>query len=213
MTTEQVKVWTGQFGRDYTARNRFESDAAFNDFYVKRYGGPRDALFSEWLSVLPRDARILEVGANIGNQLRCMQRIGFTRLYGVEIQRHCIEESRKTYENIDIVEGTGFDIPFKDGWFDLVFTNNVLIHIAPGDLPRMQREIHRVSGGRIMGFEYFAPEFTDIPYRGNTNLLWKADYAKLYRENCPGLTAEREQLFPCLDEPGNTDKLFLLKKI
>ena len=72
---------------------------------------------------------------------------------------------------------------------------------------------HRVCGGRIMGFEYFAPEFTDIPYRGNTNLLWKADYAKLYRENCPGLTVEREQLFPCLDEPGNTDKLFLLKKI
>lgn len=212
MTTEQVKVWTGKFGRDYTDRNRFADDKAFNDFYVKRYGQPRDKVFSEWLSVLPRDAKILEVGANIGNQLRCMQRIGFSRLYGVEIQRHCVDESRRIYQGLDIVAGSGFDIPFKDSWFDLVFTNNVLIHIAPNDLPRMQKEIGRVSGERIMGFEYFAPEFTEIPYRGNTNLLWKADYAKLYLKHCPGFKAEREQLFPCLDEPGNIDKLFLLKK-
>lgn len=212
MTTEQVKVWTGKFGRDYTERNRFADDAAFNEFYVKRYGEPRDKVFTEWLSALPKDAKILEVGANIGNQLRCMQRIGFSRLYGVEIQRHCVDESRTLYTGIDIVEGSGFDIPFKNDWFDLVFTNNVLIHIAPGDLPRMQKEIRRVCGGRIMGFEYYAPEFTEIPYRGNTDLLWKADYAKLYLDNCSGLKVEREQLFPCLDEPGNTDKLFLLKK-
>jgi pseudaminic acid biosynthesis-associated methylase len=212
MTTDQVKVWTGQFGRDYTERNRFAGDAAFNDFYVKRYGAPRDQVFSEWLSALPRNAKILEVGANIGNQLRCMQRIGFSRLYGVEIQRHCVDESRRLYEGLDIIEGSGFDIPFKDNWFDLVFTNNVLIHIAPADLPGMLKEIHRVSGGRVMGFEYFAPELTEIPYRGKSNLLWKADYAKLYRQHCPGLTVEREQLFKCLDEPGSTDKFFLLKK-
>lgn len=212
MTTDQVRTWNGKFGRDYTERNYFVDDAAFNDFYVKRYGQPRDKVFSEWLCALPRDAKILEVGANIGNQLRCMQRIGFSRLYGVEIQRHCVDESRKLYTGIDIVEGSGFDIPFKDEWFDLVFTNNVLIHIAPGDLPRMQREIVRVSSEWIMGFEYFAPEFTEIPYRGNTHLLWKADYAKLYLENESNLKVEREQLFLCLDEPENTDKLFLLKK-
>ena len=212
MTTEQVKVWTGAFGRDYTERNRFANDAEFNDFYLKRYGEPRDKVFSEWLSALPRDAKILEVGANIGNQLRCLQRIGFSRLYGVEIQRHCVDESRSLYTGIDIVEGSGFDIPFKDNWFDLVFTNNVLIHIAPGDLPRMQKEIHRVCGGQIMGFEYFAPELTEIPYRGKTNLLWKADYSKLYREQFPGLNVEREQLFPCLDDTGAIDKLFLLRK-
>jgi pseudaminic acid biosynthesis-associated methylase len=212
MTTRQISVWTGEFGRDYTERNRFEDDAAFNRLYVTRYGHARDNINRGWLGHLPRDAKILEVGANIGNQLRALQRIGFSRLYGIEIQRYCVEESKRIYQGLDIVEGSGFDIPFKDGWFDLVFTNNVLIHIAPADLPKILAEIYRVSGSRIMGFEYFEPTITEIPYRGETNLLWKADYAGLYRKQFSNLKAEREQLFPCLDEPGKTDKMFLLRK-
>jgi pseudaminic acid biosynthesis-associated methylase len=212
MTTEQIKVWSGDFGRSYTERNRFKSVDDFNGFYAGRYGRGRDEINADWLAGIPKDARILEVGANIGNQLAALQRLGFTQLYGVEIQRYSIEESRKLYSGIDVVLGSGLDIPFKDGWFDLVFTNNVLIHISPVNLPTMLKEIGRVTRRYILGFEYYAPEFTEVHYRGHDDLLWKGDYAQLYRDNNPGLVVEREELMPCLDELGNIDKFFLLRK-
>lgn len=212
MTTDQIKVWTGEFGRAYTERNRFADAEAFNQLYITRYGRNRDELNREWLSFLPKDARILEIGANIGNQLEALRRIGFSNLYGLEVQRYCVTEAKRLHPEVDIIEGSALDIPFKDGFFDLVFTNNVLIHIAPTDLPILMREVARVCRGHVMGFEYYAPEFTNINYRGNTNLLWKADYSRLYQETCPQFKVEREELFPCLDEPGNVDKLFLLRK-
>jgi len=211
MTTEQISVWTGAFGREYTERNRFDDDA-LNRLYQMRYGRTRDDINQDWLGHLPRDIRILEVGANIGNQLRALQRLGFKQLYGIEIQRYCVDEAKKLHPGIDIVEASGFDIPFKDRWFDLVFTNNVLIHIAPDDLPRLLSEIHRVSRDYVMGMEYYAAEVTEISYHGHTNLLWKADYAALYRKIVPALVTVREELFPMQDEPGKMDKMFLLRR-
>ena len=212
MTTKQIETWSGEFGRAYTERNRFADQNAFNQLYLDRYGRSRDDIYGDWLKDIPRDAPILEIGANIGNQLGTLQRLGFTRLSGLEIQRYAIEESKKLYSGLDIILGSGLDNPFKDNQFELVFTNNVLIHIAPRDLPRMLSEVHRVSRSRILGFEYFAPEIVEISYRGHQNLLWKADYSRLYRDWHPDLVVEREQRFPCLDEPGNVDNLFLLKK-
>ncbi len=212
MTSEQITIWTGEFGRAYTERNRFSDVQEFNLFYSVRYGRSRDDINRDWLEFLPKDARILEIGANVGNQLEALRRIGFSQLYGLEVQRYCVREAKRIHPEVDIFEGSAFDIPFKDGFFDLVFTNNVLIHIAPPDLSAVQREAVRVCRGFVLGFEYFAPEFTEINYRGNQNLLWKADYSRLYQEACPELVLEREQIFPCLDEPGNEDKLFLLRK-
>ena len=210
--TEQIKVWTGDFGRDYTARNRFPDVEAFNALYETRYGRSRDAINQDWLADVPREARVLEVGANIGNQLRALSRIGFRHLYGIELQRRCVEEAKQLSPGIDIIEGLAFDIPFKDGFFDLVFTNNVLIHIAPDDIGAVMDEMHRVSRRWIWGFEYYAPAFTEIPYRGHDHLLWKADYAGLFRTRFPGLRSLREETLDCRDEPGNVDKLYLLEK-
>ena len=80
---------------------------------------------------LPMDIRILEVGCNIGNQLRGFQRMGFTSLYGVELQQYAVEKAKMATRNINIIQGSGFDLPFKDNFFDLVCTNVVLIHISP----------------------------------------------------------------------------------
>lgn len=212
METEQIKVWTGQFGRDYTERNRFDDPEAFNALYRARYGKSRDDIVRDWLADLPREARVLEIGANVGNQLRALARVGFRHLFGVEIQRYCVEQAKRLAPEADIVEGSAFDIPFKDGFFDLVFTNNVLIHIAPGDLGKVMDEMHRVTRAWIWGFEYFAPELTEIPYRGQAQLLWKADYAKLFLDRHADLRSEREETVACRDEPGTVDKGFLLRK-
>ncbi len=214
MTTEQIKTWTGDFGADYTERCTFESDDAFNALYEKRYGVGRDAINAEWIGQLPRDARILEVGCNIGNQLRALQRLGFNNLYGIDVQRYAVERAKAGCQDIDIIVGSAFDIPFKDGFFDLVFTNNVLIHIAPDMIGDVMDEMVRVTSRHIWGFEYYAPEFTTINYRGNDDLLWKANYPQLFLDRQPGmLEMTRSQIFDCLDEPGNQDICYLLTKV
>lgn len=213
MTTNQSEIWSGNFGAEYTARHSFKSDHEFNQLYIERYGRSRDAICADWLAEIPRESRILEVGCNIGLQLSVLQRLGFRHLFGIEIQRHCVELAKERYPTIDIIEGDALDVPFKDGFCDLVFTNNFLIHIAPENLPTAFSELSRVSRGYIWGFEYFSPKLKRIDYRNHTGLLWKADYGRLLLEQCEKLELVREETFDCLDEPGNVDKSYLLKKM
>jgi pseudaminic acid biosynthesis-associated methylase len=212
MTTEQAETWSGEFGRLYTERNSFDSVDIFNQLYQQRYGRSRDEINIDWLKDIPRDARILEVGANVGYQLEALRRIGFRHLFGVEIQRHCVEQAKVLHPHVDIVEGIASDLPFKDGFFDLVFTNNVLIHMPPDHLPLVQAEMHRVTCRWVLGFEYYAPSVTEIPYHGKRNLLWKADYASLFRSLRSDLVPIRDEIVDCLDDIGKVDKFYLLEK-
>ena len=212
MATKQESVWRGTFGAEYTERCTFASVEEFNELYVSRYGVSREEIAAHWLADIPRAARILEVGCNVGNQLACLRRLGFTHVYGIDIQEDAIELSHKSYEHLNTIVGSAFDIPFKDRFFDLVFTNNVLIHIAPSDLGQVIKEMTRVSDGLIWGFEYYAPKFTEIKYRGNSDLLWKADYGALISEQHPEFVIKREEIFECLDEQGLQDKCYMLER-
>jgi hypothetical protein len=72
--------------------------------------------------------------------------------------------------------------------FDLVFTTTVLIHIAPEQLQQAMTEIVRCADKYVLCGEYFAPNETLIPYRGQEKALWKRDYGSLYEKWFPGLT-------------------------
>jgi pseudaminic acid biosynthesis-associated methylase len=147
-------------------------------------------------------------------QLRGLQRAGFSNLYGIELQPYAVEQAKQTTRGINIVQGSGFDLPFRDGYFDLVCTSGVLIHVAPSDLPKFMSEMVRCSGRFIWGYEYYSEELTSIPYRGNDGFLWKADYASLFQRQFPDLRLAKKSLFPYVDEAerGNVDCMFLLEK-
>jgi pseudaminic acid biosynthesis-associated methylase len=208
--TPQMKVWSGQFGKSYTDRNVLTPDQ-LDALYQQRLGVGRRAMNWEFLDELPRDIRILEVGSNVGNQFLCLQEMGFTRLYGVELQRYAVELSKQYVRNVGILQGSAFDIPFGDGFFDLVFTSGVLIHLAPRDIAGAIREIHRCTRRYIWGLEYYAPQYQEVEYRGQTQLLWKTDFAKLYLDTFPDLRLVKQRIFRYLDGP-NEDTMFLLEK-
>ena len=211
-TTDQMEKWKGGFGRAYTDRTTFSNIDQFNQIYVQRYGRSRDDLCRDWLHSIPATSRILEVGSSVGYQLMALKRIGFENLFGIEIQRYCVDKAKELAPGVDIIEGSAFDIPFKDGFFDLVFTNNVLIHFAPPDLPAAFDEMHRVTNRFVWGFEYYASETTEVSYRGNQDLLWKADYPRMFAARFADIRVSREEIYDCLDEPGNADKAYLLEK-
>jgi hypothetical protein len=72
-------------------------------------------------------------------------------------------------------------------------------------------EIHRCARTWIWGLEYYAPEMTEVLYRGRPGLLWKADYAGMYMHNFPDLELVSERRLKYLTD-DNTDSMFLLRK-
>lgn len=209
--TPQLREWTGQFGLDYTERNSF-SPAQVDELWVKNYGVSRTEMNRRFLSDLPRDARILEVGCNLGNQLALLQDLGFTNLYGVEVQEHALEAARARTRNLQLTLASAFDLPYEDEYFDLVFTAGVLIHISPEDLSVALDEIYRCTRTYVMGSEYYASNATEVKYRDHNALLWKMDYAQQYLTRFPGLELIREERLPYL-ENSNIDSMFLLRKV
>ena len=209
--TPQVAAWTDEFGIEYTDRNALSTEQ-LDASYREKYGISRTELNQAFVGGMHRSVRVLEVGSNVGNQLLMLQQMGFKRLYGIEVQPYAVELSKTRTKGINIIEGTAFDIPFKDSYFDLVFTSGVLIHISPSDIAAAMTEIHRCTREYVWGFEYFADRYTKVAYRGHTDLLWKADFAKLYlqRFNDLALISERRIRY---SHSEDVDSMFLLKRI
>jgi pseudaminic acid biosynthesis-associated methylase len=208
--TDQIRRWTGTFGREYTDRND-HTPAQLDDFYQNTYGKTRTELNQRFLEDVPKNARILEVGCNAGTQLLLLKEMGFTDLSGVEVQEYALQRAQARLGNARILQASALSIPFGDRQFELVFTSGVLIHIAPNDLPTVMSEIHRCSKSWVWGMEYYAPQMNEIVYRDNRNLLWKADYARIYQRDFADLELVREEHLQYLDG-GNVDSMFLLRR-
>lgn len=183
--TKQQDFWSGAFGKGYNDRNTYTL-RGFDAFYKRTWGVTRTTMNRQFLRGRPI-RNVLEVGANIGLQLRHLQAQGFGNLYGVEVQWDAVERAKRLTKGVNIVQGSAFDLPFKDRYFDLVFTSGVLIHIHPKDHRAAMREMYRCSRRYIGGFEYFSEKQAEIPYRGHRNVLWKNNFPKLWQRHCPRL--------------------------
>ena len=210
-STEQEKFWNSDFGKEYTDRNKWQSDEEWDKIYSDTWGRTKLEINNKVLKDLPREIKILEVGCNYGAQLRGFQRMGFKNLYGVELQPYAVEESKKAFSGLNIITGSGFDLPFKDSFFDLVCTNGVLIHISPNDHYSFMKEIHRCSRQYIMGWEYYDKDLTELNYRNNQGYMWKGDFESIYKKYFPKLEVREKHYIKYLSD-DNMDVIFLLEK-
>jgi pseudaminic acid biosynthesis-associated methylase len=176
--TQQLEVWSGEFGKQYTDRNQVD--------WRRRV--PLLQPMVEGLSL----GRVLEVGCNRGYNLMALREIlgEGAELIGVEPGSYARELARAA--GIDALDADAFCLPFTDGHFDLAFTAGVLIHVALDDLLRAMREVCRCSRRYILAIEYFSEEETVIPYRGHQDLLWKRDFRRHYQSLFPDLTLVRQ---------------------
>lgn len=210
INTSQEKFWKGKFGIDYTVRNTYSIEE-LDEFYLKTYGVTRNAMNIEFLRNIDKKIKILEVGCNNGQQLRHLQLMGFKNLHGIEIQSDAVEKAKVSTKNINIIQCSAFDIPFKDEYFDLIFTSSVLIHISPDDLFLALKEIARCTKRYIWGFEYYSDETKEIIYRGNVGVLWKRNFADLYLQKFNTLKLTKEKKYKYVKNE-NIDQMFLIEK-
>lgn len=209
--TLQERIWIGDFGHEYTDRNIMSPDE-LDKVTIKDYGISRTELNKEFLDEIKLD-KILEVGCNAGNQLLLLQKMGFNNLWGIELQEYAVEIARKRVSEINISKGSAFDIPFEDVYFDMVFTSGVLIHISPKDINKALDEIYRCTSNYIWGMEFYSENgYEQVKYRGNKDLLWKTDFAKLFLDRFPALRLVKKKFVPYLHD-GNVDMMYLMEKV
>ncbi|MDO8499655.1 MAG: methyltransferase domain-containing protein [bacterium] len=209
-STKQQDFWQSDFGKNYSTRNTWDP-TTMDKVYAETYGVTRTAMNNEFIKDLsPRN--ILEVGCNVGDQLRFLQSQGFSDIFGIEIQADAVERSKQLTKNINIIRGSAFDIPYKDKYFDLVFTSGVLIHISPKDIQSALAEIFRVSGRYIWGFEYFSEDYVEIEYHGQKDYLWKGNFAQMFLDAFPDLKLVKTKSYPYLANDKNVDVMYLLEK-
>lgn len=212
--TEQQERWGEDFGEAYTKRNP-QTPEEMQALYRDRFGIERTAMNEDFLGHLDRDARILEVGCNVGMQLNLLSRMGFDNLYGIEINPYAVETAHCMNAGlpVNVIRGSALEIPFRDGWFDVVYTSGVLIHIAPEHIATVMGEMARCSRRYIWGFEYFTEDgYPEIPYRGERNLLWKTDFGRLFASTCPEFELVREERHAYSEDPALVDQMYLLEK-
>lgn len=172
-------LWSGDFGDAYVDRNLGAGDV-------------RQAFWNEVLDQFPV-RRVLEVGCNVGANLRWIaERAKPQDIYGLEINLKALEVLRKEYPAINSTWGVGRELPFRDQFFDMVFTMGVLIHQPDTTLPLIMAEIVRCSRRYILCGEYYAAERTEVPYRGQEGALIKRDFGHIYQEMFPDLALRKQ---------------------
>ena len=209
--TKQETTWKGEFGKEYTDRF-YQGIDEIESRFIDDYGVSRRELDREFLGSLDRSIKILEVGCGVGMKLYSLQQLGFTNLCGIDVQRYAVERSKQVHSSMDIICGRANDIPFKDSYFDVVFTSGLLIHISPENIHEVLSEIYRCSSKYIWGWEYYSDSYEKVVYRENEELLWKADFAKLYIEHFPDLVLVKSKRVELQKEKGKNNQMFLLKK-
>jgi pseudaminic acid biosynthesis-associated methylase len=162
----------------------------FGDRYVERNADAYDHRRTFWQDLRRRTetASVLEVGCNVGGNLRWLvDDLPDGATWGVDVNRSAIDRIRAVSPGVNAVLSPGRELPFRDRWFDLVFTMGVLIHQPDSTLPLVMAEMVRCSRRFVLCGEYYAPEATEVPYHGHQGALFKRDYGGLFADLFPGL--------------------------
>jgi len=207
-TNKQINQWKKNFGDQYTERNAGDLDLS----YIQKYEISRSSMNNNFLGFIDRDIKILEVGVNRGLQIEKLKPMGFKNFYGIEINKRAINICKNRIGNINLVEASALEIPFKDNSFDLVFTSGVLIHIPPDYIDLVMKEIYRVSKRFIWGFEYYSEKYAAIIYRENEELLWKTNFVNIYKTIFTNLKIIKRIKYQYKGNNNLLDEMFLLSK-
>ena len=188
--TEQENFWAGEFGNNYIERN--------SDIWI-----PKVSLYEEIIGHANNVSSVLELGPNIGLNLDAIKFLKpQVNCAGVEINPTAFAELKKKHANS--VNASIFEYEPSEK-FDFVFTSGVLMHINPDKLNDVYEVMYKASNRYIMICEYYNPTPVTVPYRGESEKLFKRDFAGELMDKYPlelrayGFRYHRDPNFPIGD--------------
>lgn len=174
--TEQEHFWQGKFGDSYIQRN-------IEDMII----ASDTALFAKALSRVGQLSSVIELGANIGLNLRAIRNLfPSVELRGVEINSQAAIVLKDLIGAANVHEGSILD--FKvDKEADLALVKGVLIHINPEVLDVVYQKLYQATSKYILLCEYYNPTPVAVDYRGHQDRLFKRDFAGEMLDKYPSL--------------------------
>ncbi len=175
MKTEQEKFWEGSFGDEYSTRNQGPQLLASNR-----------ALFADVLRRTRGVSSVLELGANVGNNLRALRDLlPEAKLSGVELNATAARALAE-WGQAEVFNQSLLDFRADRRW-DLVLVKGTLIHLAPDRLPDAYDVVDRCASRYVCLVEYYNPAPVEISYRGHSGKLFKRDFARELMQRHPEL--------------------------
>jgi len=175
MKTEQESFWAGAFGDEYSARNQGPQILAANR-----------ALFARVLQHTRNVESLLELGANVGNNLRALRDLlPNAKLSGVELNATAAQ-ALSSWGGAEVFNQSLLDFREERKW-DFVLVKGTLIHLAPERLPDAYDVVERCAKRYVCFVEYYNPAPVEVSYRGHAGKLFKRDFARELMQRHPAL--------------------------
>jgi len=162
--TRQEEFWAGEFGDSYVDRN----DSS-------QLTGAKAAFWTKVLSHARQIKSVIELGANIGLNLRAIQSIlPEVSLAGVEINKKAYSQLCQI-PDIRAYNESVFDFSAEQT-YTLSVSCGLMIHINPEFLPVVYDVLYRSTDKYILVAEYYNPTPVTVNYRGYGDRLFKRDF-------------------------------------
>lgn len=190
--TPQETFWAGEFGSEYIKRNDGVEALASNLNF-----------FSKALKQAGRISSCLELGANIGVNLKALQLLyPGIQLKAAEINLDAAKQCANLIGKNNVFQGSIFEYQVAEK-VDISLIKGVLIHINPDMLATVYEKLYQASSRFILVCEYYNPVPVAISYRGHAERLFKRDFAGEMLEKYSdlklvdyGFTYRRDPAFP-----------------
>ncbi|HBN23050.1 MAG TPA: hypothetical protein DD412_07420 [Holosporales bacterium] len=107
--------------------------------------------------ILDKTDRILDFGCGSGRHTYEFLNQGYQNCFGYDIKNYLTVRHEKELSHFSFSEG---DLPFKDNMFDLIFSTQVLEHVA--DYPKILKEMSRILKPGGVALHIFPPKWMPI---------------------------------------------------
>ncbi len=118
--------------------------------YLDNIVGLRVKGMAEFIKLLPRKARVLDVGCAGGRDAKIFTSKGFD-VTGIDLVDSYMKEARKFAPKAKFIKMDVRRLKFPKNYFDAIWANAVLVHIYKRDLPKVLKGFSRVLmlGGKL----------------------------------------------------------------
>ena len=117
--------------------------------FIQHYGGIRNDVLK---LVPPNVKRVLDVGCASGITGQILKSRGAEEVVGIELEPTIAEFAKERLDNVLVGNVEKLDIPYEEGYFDLIMYNDILEHLYdPWELVKKHSKHLSPTGCFIMG--------------------------------------------------------------
>jgi phosphoethanolamine N-methyltransferase len=156
-------------GSQYTEAGVLKYEFIFGPGFISTGGiDSTQIIFKE--NPIPHGAKVLDVGCGIGGPAKFLFDKFNAEVLGIDLARNCVSIANKRYEKnprLNFIVADALTHSFEDNTFDLIYSRDVILHIASKEKLFSRLLAATKPGGKLIVTDYCAssPETWDDEFR------------------------------------------------